>query len=96
MAVDTAESVISHIQADFADGKDSQYLPTVAMQVQNRLKKYELSMADLLTDTGYSNGFNYKFLEQRNVTGWIPVFGMYNLKSKAFLTIRKKMNTVVQ
>jgi hypothetical protein len=36
-AVDTAKGVISHIQADFADGRDSQCLPTVAMQVQNRL-----------------------------------------------------------
>ncbi|KEQ29904.1 hypothetical protein N180_19895 [Pedobacter antarcticus 4BY] len=39
MAVDTAEGVISHIQADFADGRDSQYLPAISMQVQNRLKK---------------------------------------------------------
>ncbi len=39
MGVDTAEGVISHIQADFADGGDSQYLPSIGMQVQNRLKK---------------------------------------------------------
>lgn len=29
MAVDTAEGVISHVQADFADGRDSQYLPEI-------------------------------------------------------------------
>ncbi len=84
MAVDTAEGVISHIQADFADGRDSQYLPSIGMQVQNRLKKNELSMTDLLADAGYSNGFNYKFLEQRNVTGWIPVFGMYKPEIEGF------------
>lgn len=84
MAVDTAEGVISHIQADFADGRDSQYLPTMAMQVQNRLKKNELSMTDLLADAGYSNGFNYKFLEQRRITGWIPVFGMYKPEIEGF------------
>jgi transposase len=84
MAVDTAQGVISHIQADFADGRDSQYLPSIGMQVQNRLKKNELSMTDLLADAGYSNGFNYKFLEQRNVTGWIPVFGMYKPEIKGF------------
>lgn len=84
MAVDTAEGVISHIQADFADGRDSQYLPTVAMQVQNRLKKNELALTDLLADAGYSNGFNYKFLEQRNVKGWIPVFGMYKPEIAGF------------
>ncbi|EOR94227.1 hypothetical protein ADIARSV_2643 [Arcticibacter svalbardensis MN12-7] len=84
MAVDTAEGVISHIQAEFADGRDSQYLPGISMQVQNRLKKNELSMTDLLADTGYSNGFNYNFLEQRKITGWIPAFGMYKPEIEGF------------
>lgn len=84
MAVDTAAGVISHIQADFADGRDSQYLPSITMQVQNRLKKNELSMTDLLADTGYSNGFNYKFLEQRKITGWIPTFCMYKPEIEGF------------
>jgi len=34
-------------------------------------------MTDLLADTGYSNGSNYSFLEQKGITGWVPVFGMY-------------------
>jgi transposase len=84
MAVDTAEGVISHIQADFADGRDSQYLPSISMQVQNRLKKNELAMTDLLADAGYSNGSNYNFLEQRKITGWIPVFGKYKPEIEGF------------
>src|SRR5680860_1085156 len=72
MAVDTAEGVISHIQADFANGRDSQYLTDISLQVQNRLRKNELTMTDLLADAGYSNGANYDFLEQRKVAGWIP------------------------
>ncbi|WP_229663664.1 transposase [Pedobacter quisquiliarum] len=84
MAVDTAEGVISHIQADFADGRDSQYLPNISLQVQNRLKKNELAMTDLLADAGYSNGSNYSFLEQRNITGWIPVFGKYKPEIEGF------------
>ncbi|MBS9464414.1 transposase, partial [Flagellimonas sp. 389] len=75
MAVDTAEGVISHIQADFADDRDSQYLKDIGQKVQDRLGRNELIMTDLLADTGYSNGSNYDFLEQRKVTGWIPVFG---------------------
>ncbi|RYE22516.1 MAG: hypothetical protein EOP45_08095 [Sphingobacteriaceae bacterium] len=46
-------------------------------QLQNRLKENELKMTDLLADTGYSNGSNYSFLEQKGVTGWIPVFGLF-------------------
>ncbi|MBU3024081.1 transposase [Zobellia galactanivorans] len=50
MAVDTAEGVISHIQADFADGRDSQYLTNIGLKVQNRLRKNELTMTDILAD----------------------------------------------
>ncbi len=84
MAVDTAEGVISHIQADFADGRDSQYLTDISLQVQDRLRKNELILTDLLADAGYSNGSNYHFLEQRKVTGWIPVFGKYKPKIEGF------------
>ncbi|MEM8765434.1 MAG: IS1182 family transposase [Bacteroidota bacterium] len=84
MAVDTAEGVISHIQADFADGRDSQYLKEIGAKVHDRLGKNELTMTDLLADTGYSNGSNYDFLEQRKVTGWIPVFGKYKPKIEGF------------
>ena len=84
MAVDTAEGVISHIQADFADGRDSQYLTDIGLRVQNRLRKNELIMTDLLADAGYSNGSNYDFLEQRKVTGWIPVFGKYKPEIEGF------------
>ncbi|GAB3170653.1 hypothetical protein GCM10027291_22620 [Telluribacter humicola] len=55
--------VISHIQADFAEGRDSQSLPDIATKVQQRLRENELTMTDLLADAGYSNGYNYRFLE---------------------------------
>jgi hypothetical protein len=84
MAVDTARGVISHVQADFADGRDSQYLPSLVMQVQRRLRENGLLMQELLADTGYSNGSNYFMLEQQGITGWIPVFGMYKPEIAGF------------
>ena len=84
MAVDTAEGVISHVQADFADGRDSPYLPRLVMQLQDRLKASQLLLQDLLADAAYSNGSNYAFLEQRGITGWIPVFGMYKPEVAGF------------
>ena len=77
MAVDTAKGVISHVRADFADGRDSQCLPSLVMQVQSRLIGNGLLMQDLLADAGYSNGSNYHLLELQGITGWIPVFGKY-------------------
>jgi len=93
MAVDTAEGVISHVQANFADGRDSQYLPAITRKLQNRLKEIGLIMTDLLADTGYSNGSNYSFLEQKGITGWVPVFGMYKPGSRRIYLPGRQINT---
>jgi hypothetical protein len=84
MAVDTSKGVISHIQADFADGRDSLNLPAITLKLQRRLTDNELHMQDLLADGGFSNGTNYAFLEQRQITGWIPVFGKYEPEIEGF------------
>ena len=84
MAVDSAEGVISHIQADFASKRDSQCLPSVVTGLQARLKDNELVVANLLADTNYSNGYNYSLLEQKGITGWVPVFGKYKLVIEGF------------
>jgi hypothetical protein len=54
------------------------------LRVQNSLRKNELLMTDLLADAGCSIGANYHFLEQRKVTGWIPVFGKYEPNIEGF------------
>jgi transposase len=77
LAVDTATGLISHVQADLADSRDSVHLPRLVAQLQTRLTKQHVPLREVLADTGYSNGFNYAFLEQRGITPWIPVFGKY-------------------
>jgi transposase len=84
LAVDTAEGVISHVQADFADGRDSQSLPDITLKLQQRLVHNELRLEELLADTGYSNGGNYALLEQWNIMAWIPVFGKYKPQIEDF------------
>ncbi|GAB3051947.1 IS1182 family transposase [Spirosoma pulveris] len=84
LAVDTAEGVISHVQADFADGRDSQNLPDITLKLQQRLAQNELCLEEILADTGYSNGANYALLEGWNITGWIPVFGHYKSQIEGF------------
>lgn len=49
--MDTAEGVISHVQADFADGRDSQYLPDITLKLQQRLAANELRLEEVLADT---------------------------------------------
>nr|WP_240625680.1 transposase [Spirosoma pollinicola] len=84
LAVDTAEGIISHVQADFADGRDSQSLPDITRKLQQRLVHNELRLEEILADTGYSNGGNYALLEGWKITGWIPVFGKYKPQIDGF------------
>jgi hypothetical protein len=77
LAVDTARGVISHVQADFADSRDSLHLPRLLGGLQQRLRTHELRVRDLLADAGYGNGSNYALLEAQRVTAWIPAFGQY-------------------
>jgi len=84
VTVDTATGIISHIQADFADRRDSIHLPGLVPHLQTRLAANGLTLRDFVADAGYSNGFNYAFLEQRGVTAWIPVFGAYKPVAEGF------------
>ncbi|WP_220235747.1 IS1182 family transposase [Hymenobacter ginsengisoli] len=84
LAVDTAAGVISHIQADFADGRDSAHLPALVNGLRARFKANNLTLRELVADTGYSTGFNYAFLELGQVTPWIPAFGAYKPEVAGF------------
>ncbi|OGX82084.1 hypothetical protein BEN49_02710 [Hymenobacter coccineus] len=82
--MDTAAGVISHIQADFADGRDSAHLPALVRGLRARFTRNELTLRDLVADAGYSTGFNYAYLEQRRITPWIPAFGAYKPEVAGF------------
>ena len=84
LAVDTARGVISHVQADYADSRDSLHLPRLLSGLQPRLRANELRLRDLLADAGYANGANYALLEAQQVTAWIPVFGQYKPEIAGF------------
>jgi hypothetical protein len=84
LAVDTAKGVISHVQADYADGHDSQHLPRLLTGLQRRLRANELPLRELLADAAYANGPNYALLEAAHITAWIPVFGKYKSDLNGF------------
>jgi hypothetical protein len=75
MSVDTAHHVITYIQANHADGKDSLNLIDIVRQTKRRLKRHHLKMDTVLADTGFSNGENYKYLEENKITPYIPAHG---------------------
>jgi hypothetical protein len=58
MAVDTYRHVITHIQADLADEKDSRHLMAIVDKLSIKLKQYGLPFQYLSADAGFSSGEN--------------------------------------
>lgn len=85
MAVDDANHVITDIRAYHADGKDNQQLQDITLRLRKRLWKQGLPWKNLLADTGYSSGENYAFLEDLNLTSYIPPHGTYKGGPEGFI-----------
>jgi transposase len=77
VSVDTASHVITQIQADYADKKDSQCLPALLTNTIQNLKAEGLLVEEVLADASYSSGEALKSLEANGITGYIPNFGQY-------------------
>ena len=77
LSVDTAQGVITHIQADHADVKDSRYLQDIVQKTKQELEKNSLSLENILADAGFTSAGNYHELEKQNITGYIPTSGKF-------------------
>jgi len=85
LSVDTANHVITNIQANHSDKKDSRYLIDIVRNTSRKLKDNELDLERVLADTGFSNGENYKYLEGNNIEGYIPPHGTYKGIREGFI-----------
>lgn len=72
VSVDTASHMITHIQAFTSDKRDSQCLAEVIENVIENLNENELTVEEVIADTGYSSGEALKSLEENNIIGYIP------------------------
>src|SRR5215204_3141956 len=84
ISVDTASHVITHIQADHADKKDSQCLPSLLHNTISNLKAQGLKVKEVICDAGYSSSESLKTLQDLRITGYIPNFGMYKPSREGF------------
>src|SRR6266487_2001927 len=84
VSVDAAHHVITQIQTDHADKKDSQCLPSLLNNTIENLKQEGLQIEEVFADAGYSSGEALKALEQNNITGYIPNFGQYKPTREGF------------
>lgn len=65
VSVDTAHHVITQIQSDHADKKDSQCLPSLLNNTIDNLKQEGLQIEEVFADAGYSSGEALKALGRK-------------------------------
>jgi transposase len=85
VAVDTAHHVITQIQSDYANKKDSQCLPSLLKNTIENLQESHLQIEEVLADAGYSSGEALQALEDNNIEGYIPNFGQYKNSREGFI-----------
>ena len=84
VSVDSSHHVITQIQSDHADKKDSQCLPSLLNNTIANLKEQGVEVEEVYADAGYSSGEALKALEENNITGYIPNFGQYKPSREGF------------
>lgn len=94
VSVDTAHHVITTIQAHHADKRDSQCLSEVIDDVIENLKPQGVIVEEVVADTNYSSGEAIRYLEDNNLTGYIPNHGGFKVNREGF-TYNKENNCYV-
>ena len=84
VSADTAHHVITHIQTDHADKRDSQCLPSLVRNTVDNLAEHNIQVEEVYADAGYSSGEALKSLEENNIIGYIPNFGQYKPSREGF------------
>jgi IS5 family transposase len=90
ISVDTAHHVITQVQTDFADKRDSQCLPSLLNNTLDNLQQQGLQVEEVYADAGYSSGEALRSLEENNITGYIPNFGQYKPEREGFTYDKEK------
>jgi hypothetical protein len=85
IAVDTAHHVITHAATFTANGKDCRDLITITQQLQTRLKQQGITIEKILANAAYSSRENYQYLEQQNITPYIPLLSGALSGSEGFI-----------
>ncbi len=84
VSVDTANHVITNIQSDYADKKDSQCLPSLLENTIANLSENDLQIEEVLADGNYSSSEALRTLEEKGIKGYIPNFGQFKTSREGF------------
>jgi len=84
-AVDIGSHVITHVEAHFADRRDSECLSQVLENTINNLQNEGLIVEEIAADTGYSSGKALEACATKNIVAYIPNFGQYKPIREGFV-----------
>ena len=84
VSVDTGYHVITNIEAHHADNRDSECLTEVGEHTIDNLQSEGLLVEQIIADTNYSSGTALQYLEDKNITGYIPNVGGYKKDREGF------------
>jgi hypothetical protein len=84
VSVDVSQHVITHIQSNSADRRDSRNLLPIIDTTQDRLKGFGVAISNVVADSGYSSGENYEQLEIRGLNGFVSPPGKYKDERPGF------------
>jgi len=84
VSVDTANHVITHIQAFHADKSDGNCLPEVLKSTIENLRENGIGIKEVLADAGYSNVTALQTLIDNNIEGYIPNVSGYKAIREGF------------
>jgi transposase len=86
VSVDAAHHVITNIESHHADKRDSECLVAAVIHTSNNLKETgNLKVEEVLCDGNYGSGESLQYLEQENITGYIPNPGSYKAEREGFV-----------
>ncbi len=84
-SVDMSSHVITHIEAYYADRRDSECLAQVLQHTIDNLQRQQLTVEEIAADTGYSSGKALQACVDQNITAYIPNFGHYKPEREGFV-----------
>ena len=84
VSVDTENHVITHIQSDYADKKDSQCFPSLLENTIANLSENDLQVEEVLADGNYSSSEALRTLEEKSIKGYILNFGQFKASREGF------------
>ena len=84
-SVDMSSHLITHVEACYADRRDSEYLAQVLGNMISNLKQQQLIVEEIACDTGYSSGKALQACIDLGITAYIPNFGHYKPAREGFV-----------